>query len=212
MIWTVMCTLISFDMKRIFFICLALCVAVFQAAARDGQVKVAYTVSVKSHELRTVMEFLDLEQMQVRVRGKIKGRKFRLVSVVCRDGVFTETSRVLAPDANSLNLTFTAMPAGPDSVKIAWAGKHVQAVSHYPVAGDCTLLELDVRKRSRSLDEGVLLLAYAPGIHSEGVINGKKVTIHNYCALRDAGTHPADWPARHGVKDFVYFYLLPYQE
>lgn len=199
-------------MKRIFFICLALFLAVFQAAARDGQVKVTCTVPVKSPELRSVMEFLDLEQIQVRIRGKIKGRKFRVVSVVCREGVFTESSQVVSAAANSLNLTFTAMPAGPDSVKIAWAGKHVQAVSHYPVGGDCTLLELDVRKRSRSLDDGVLLLAYAPGIHSEGVINGKKVIIHNYCALRDAGTHPADWPARHGVKDFVYFYLIPYQD
>ena len=115
----------------------------------------------------------------------LEGREFRVITAICQDSVFTEKGAdgySLSAQSDTLDFTFFARQTSPDTVKISWTG-------------------------GGAMFKDVPIMAYSPGQTVEVEMFGQKGSYIDYCGLRDAKVHPSEWPAKYGIRDFVYFYI-----
>ena len=99
-----------------------------QAAAQEraeSSISLEYKM-VEDRDLYRLMDFLDVYRLDVKVIGEgLKGREFRVVTVTCKDSVFTETGRersgiIVSADSDTLDFIFFARQTCPDTVLLSW--------------------------------------------------------------------------------------------
>ena len=99
-----------------------------QAAAQEraeSSISLEYKM-VEDEDLYRLMDFLDVYRLDVKVIGEgLKGREFRVVTVTCKDSVFTETGRersgiIVSADSDTLDFIFFARQTCPDTVLLSW--------------------------------------------------------------------------------------------
>ena len=106
-----------------------------QAAKAAAQERAESSISleykmVEDRDLYRLMDFLDVYRLDVKVIGEgLKGREFRVVTVTCKDSVFTETGRersgiIVSADSDTLDFIFFARQTCPDTVLLSWT-RHV---------------------------------------------------------------------------------------
>lgn len=171
---------------------------------------------VDNDDVNRLMDFLKTYRLDVSVRGKgLKGREFKVVTVTCRDGVFSESggeesSMAFRAYSNTLDFVFFAQQTSPDTVRISWDGGGAVSTKDFPVPESTHPILMETYSSVKYTDkDSIPIMAYSTGQLLEFDLgDGNKGTTIYYCGLRDAKVHPREWPAKYGIKDFVYFYII----
>lgn len=171
---------------------------------------------VDNDDVNRLMDFLKIYRLDVSVRGEgLKGRKFKMVTVTCRDGVFSESGGeesdiAFSAYSDTLDFVFFAQQISPDSVRISWNGEVAVSTKDFPVPGSTHPILMETYSSVQYTDkDSIPIMAYSTGQLLEFDLgDGNKGTTIYYCGLRDAKVHPREWPAKYGIKDFVYFYII----
>lgn len=188
-----------------------------QAAAQEraeSSISLEYTM-VEDEDLYRLMGFLDVYRLDVKVIGEgLKGREFRVVTVTCKDSVFTETGGersgiIVSADSDTLDFIFFARQTCPDTVLLSWTGEGAVYKNKLPVPQSTHPILMETYSAEPITTGGAVpIMAYSPGQTVEVEMFGQKGSYIDYCGLRDAKVHPSEWPAKYGIKNFVYFYII----
>lgn len=185
-----------------------------QAAAQEraeSSISLEYKM-VENEDLYRLMDFLDVYRLDVKVIGEgLEGREFRVITAICQDSVFTEKGAdgySLSAHSDTLDFTFFAKQTSPDTVKISWTGGGAMFEDELPAPESSHPILMETYSTSPlTTGDTVPIMAYSPGQTVEVEMFGQKGSYIDYCGLRDAKVHPSEWPAKYGIKDFVYFYI-----
>ena len=188
-----------------------------QAAAQEkpeSSISMEYKM-VEDEDLYRLMDFLDVYRLDVKVIGEgLKGREFRVVTVTCKDSVFTETGGerggiIVSADSDTLDFIFFARQTCPDTVLLSWTGEGAVYKNKLTVPQSTHPILMETYSdRAYTAKDSIPIMAYSTGQPLEFEMNGEKQTFIDYCGLRDAKVHPKEWPAKYGIRDFVYFYII----
>ena len=190
------------------------CIQAAQAAAQEraeSSISLEYKM-VEDEDLFRLMDFLDVYRLDVKVIGEgLEGREFRVITAICQDSVFTEKGAdgySLSAQSDTLDFTFFARQTSPDTVKISWTGGGAMFEDELSVPESSHPILMETYSTGPLTTSGTVpIMAYSPGQTVEVEMFGQKGSYIDYCGLRDAKVHPSEWPAKYGIRDFVYFYI-----
>ena len=112
-------------------------------------------------------------------------------------------------DSDTLDFIFFARQTCPDTVLLSWTGEGAVYKNKLPVPQSTHPILMETYSdRAYTDKDSIPIMAYSTGQPLEFEMNGEKQTFIDYCGLRDAKVHPREWPAKYGIKDFVYFYII----
>ncbi len=157
--------------------------------------------------LKGLMDFQGIKYFEIILHGNIKGKEAILVGHVFKNGhetVYHDLPSIhLKNKRNSIQVWAQATEG--DSVKILLQTSSF-GLSRYcamRISDSPILMETYIPKDQKP--ETIPIIAFTPGLKEEMIINGEKYARIDYCKLRDARVHPAEWKEKFGLLDYLYF-------
>lgn len=157
--------------------------------------------------------FLNIGMIKAVVCGdSLANREYDIELVVCRDGDFERKNLTeglnFTARSDSLAFYFIAQPLSPDKVRVEFYGPLGHKEEIVIDTTNSLLIEPE-RSAGYGYGESIPLMAYSPGILQEVEINGKIFQGMDVCGVRYSEIPPSEWHDKFGIKDYLYFELVP---
>ena len=157
--------------------------------------------------------FLDIGMIKTVVSGDgLENREYDIELVVCRDGDFERKNLTdniaFSSRSDSLAFYFIAQPIAPDKVKVEFYGSLGHKEDIEIDTKNCLLIEPE-NPNGFSYEESIPIMTYSPGIIQEVEINGAVYQGMDVCGVRYSEIPPSEWHDKLGIKNYLYFELVP---
>ena len=154
-------------------------------------------------------QYQKVESFGVRIIGDFSGmEKATLMRYERRDGILSseEIPNIFIPISDTVTFFAFAPEKASEEVELGILadGGRMAFSSFAPEHSSYILMETQLHM-PLSIDDEIPIIGYTSGIAQKVNINGMVFDGIDYCGLRDAHTHPAEWYEKHQIDNYTYY-------
>lgn len=196
-------------MKKTLVLFVVLCfVGVY--SVRSQQVNISYDETYEVDKFqRQLLDFQNINFMKIVLRSEFNGKRVKLTSVKCHDGVFTE--KELTP--KGVKLIFPDSIENIDLFMEKIADKNIRISGYFPsnfvndtlYAPKSNYIFMEtLSDKPYTQNDSIPVFAVTRGIEKNVEGMGEGI---DYCGLRYANINPKEWYSKFGINDYYYLVM-----
>lgn len=198
-------------MKNFIFLLLVI-IGPFSVFAQKDRLTVSFEYPEDEYVLY-LNRFLNIGMIKAIISGNsLKSKEYDIDLVVCRNGVFERKNLTeninFTSRSDTLSFYFVTQPLSSDKVKIEFYGSLGHKEEIEIETANSLLIEPE-NTNGFSYEENIPLMTYSPGIIQDVEINGKIYHGMDVCGVRYSEIPPSEWYDKLGIKNYLYFELVP---
>lgn len=161
--------------------------------------------------LNALLNYQQIGNYGIAVSGDFSNVKKVLVTrYECNGGEFVseEMPNLWIPVSDTIQFYVFAPTEGTEEARLGIMAKDGGTNMHHSVFRNSSFYHILMETYSDKEylnDEEIPIIGYTSGIARQYNVNGMILEGFDYCGLRDAHTHPAEWHEKHGVDGYTYY-------